>query len=160
MIRASSDCSIRREDIPVLADHYLRQFFREHSREPQRLARETLAALEVYPWPGNVRELKNAMESIAVFHQGGEVMPADLPSEIRDAVGIVTVEPAPGSESRPPASAPISPTTMADVEREAILAALGRTGGRRAEAAKLLEIGLRTLQRKLKEYKLHGYFEG
>ena len=49
--------------------------------------------------------------------------------------------------------------TMADIEREAILAALERTGGRRAEAARQLEIGLRTLQRKLKEYKEQGYYE-
>jgi DNA-binding NtrC family response regulator len=48
---------------------------------------------------------------------------------------------------------------MAEVEREAILATLAHTGGRRAEAARLLDIGLRTLQRKLKEYKQHGHWE-
>ncbi|MCZ7651172.1 MAG: hypothetical protein M5U13_08455 [Thermoanaerobaculia bacterium] len=48
---------------------------------------------------------------------------------------------------------------MAEVERDAILSTLARTGGRRAEAARLLDIGLRTLQRKLKEYKEQGYWE-
>ena len=48
---------------------------------------------------------------------------------------------------------------MADIERDAILAALERTGGRRIEAARLLDIGLRTLQRKLKDYKEQGFYE-
>ncbi|MBP8846265.1 MAG: hypothetical protein KBI26_10620, partial [Thermoanaerobaculia bacterium] len=52
-----------------------------------------------------------------------------------------------------------TPRTMAEVEREAILATLAHTGGRRAEAARLLDIGLRALQRKLKEYKQHGHWE-
>ena len=149
----------RRDDIALLADHYLRQFCKEHVREPKQLGRDALAGLEAYAWPGNVRELRNAMESIAIFHQGGEIGAADLPAEIRTAVGIVVAEPSALPAAPPPSRAP-SPVTMADIERETILGTLAKTGGRRAEAAKRLDIGLRTLQRKLKEYKAQGLFEG
>ena len=61
--------------------------------------------------------------------------------------------------SSPSPREPDSPKTMADIEREAILSTLQKTGGRRVEAARLLDIGLRTLQRKLKEYKDQGRYE-
>ncbi|HSM14378.1 MAG TPA: sigma-54 dependent transcriptional regulator [Thermoanaerobaculia bacterium] len=157
----------RAVDIPLIAEHYLRQFCREHGREPKRLSHDAVEALQAYAWPGNVRELKNAMESVVVFHQGELVEPADLPAEIREALG---VEGRPASPPNELAAAPGSAVafrsavaddshTMADIERDAILAALERSGGRRAEAARQLEIGLRTLQRKLKEYREQGYYE-
>lgn len=157
----------RIEDLPVLADHFLRTLAREHGREVPRLSNEALSVLARYRWPGNVRELRNAMEWLVIFHGGRIVEPADLPEEIRSAFGI---------EGRPIGSAAAAAEddaravelegarhsggkTLADLEREAILQALERTGGRRAEAAKLLDIGLRTLQRKLKEYKEQGYYQ-
>jgi len=152
----------RREDIPIIAEHYLRAFCKEHGREPKRFTSEAVAAIEDYPWPGNVRELKNAMESMVVFHRGEEVEPADLPAEIRAVLGVEGRAPAPVAEGPAPVAAPApppGPKTMADIEREAILAMLERTGGRRVEAARRLDIGLRTLQRKLKEYKDQGYFQ-
>ncbi len=148
----------RREDIALLADHYLRQFCKEQGRSPKRLGSRARAALEAYGWPGNVRELKNAMESVAIFHRGDEVDAADLPIEIRAAAVLsgasLLAATSPATEGQA-----ASPARMADVEREAILAALAKTGGRRAEAAKLLDIGLRTLQRKLKEYRQLGFLE-
>ena len=112
-----------------------------------------------------MRELKNAMESIVVFHRGTAVDAPDLSPEIRAAAGVEgRASPPPFGEGErremEPAGGGEEERTMADIEREAILAALDRTGGRRAEAAKLLDIGLRTLQRKLKEYKLQGHFGG
>jgi DNA-binding NtrC family response regulator len=154
----------RTEDIPMLAEHYLKQFCKEHGRDPKRLTPRAVEALQAFPWPGNVRELKNAMESMVVFHRGPEVTAGDLPVEIRQAVG-VPEEPARAATDGDghPALEPAATSgelTMADIERQAIFAALERTGGRRAEAAKLLDIGLRTLQRKLKEYKQLGLFGG
>jgi DNA-binding NtrC family response regulator len=153
----------RQEDIPLIAEHYLRQFCKEHGRETKQLTPRAVEALRQYGWPGNVRELKNAMESIVVFHRGSYVDAPDMPQEIRAAIGIEGRSEAPVA-SEEMAEAPTEPgseeRTMADIEREAILAALDRTGGRRAEAAKLLDIGLRTLQRKLKDYKLQGHFGG
>jgi DNA-binding NtrC family response regulator len=168
----------RIDDIPLIAEHYLRGFCADHGKPEKQLSGDAVAALQRYPWPGNVRELKNAIESVVVFHQGEVVGPGDLPLEIRQAIGLPiiprsTVGAAPAAEPEPePAAgasvlspgAAIQPAagelrTMDEIERQAILETLERTGGRRAEAAKLLGIGLRTLQRKLKEYKARGFWQ-
>ena len=159
----------RDDDIPLLAEHYLNLISREHGRDAKRFSREAIAALRAYAWPGNVRELRNAIESIVVFHRADEVRVSDLSPEIRVLAREVEAEPSEREAtraSRPeavdsgsPAAPSPGPRTMSDIEREAILATLGKTGGRRVEAAKLLDIGLRTLQRKLKEYKAQGYYE-
>ncbi len=139
-------------DIPLLADHYLDRFCRDHGQEPKRLSPETLEALGRHPWPGNVRELRNLLESVVIFHRGDVVGVGDLPAELRGPSGI--------SEPEGPVQSPVGrPRTMAEIERQAILETLARTGGRRAEAAKILQIGLRTLQRKIKEYRELGYLE-
>jgi DNA-binding NtrC family response regulator len=140
----------RPSDLPLLAEHYLAAFCAEHGKPVKRLAPDALAALQAFPWPGNVRELRNALESLVIFHQGDTIGAADLPPELRrelPAAMPMPVQP-PGAELR----------TMDEIERRAILETLERIGGRRAEAAHLLGIGLRTLQRKLKDYKLQGFF--
>jgi len=139
-------------DIPLLAEHFLARYCADHGKEPKRFTQDVLDALAAHRWPGNVRELKNQMEALVVFHQGDEVHLEDLPFELRSA----GVQPAADGRVQPQ-SGPVK--TMAEIERQAILETLDRTGGHRAEAAKLLEIGLRTLQRKLKEYREEGYFE-
>jgi len=135
-------------DLPILCEHFLDLFCEEHGRPPMRLTPAALDALGRRAWPGNVRELKNTIESIVIFHVGGDITVDDLPSEIRS-----------GAAAEPEAGVQIphgEPRTMAEIERMAILETLERTGGRRAEAAKVLGIGLRTLQRKLKEYRVQG----
>ncbi|MGE0639254.1 MAG: sigma-54-dependent transcriptional regulator [Thermoanaerobaculia bacterium] len=158
----------REDDIPRLAEHYLNLITREHGREPKRFSREAIAALRAYGWPGNVRELRNAIESIVVFHRTNDVRVSDLPPEIRALAGSVEEDAgAEGTEREPVKEVaesrrePVSsgPRTMSDIERDAILETLQKTGGRRVEAARLLDIGLRTLQRKLKEYKDQGHYE-
>ncbi len=99
-----------------------------------------------------MRELKNLVESLVIFHEGDEIGVGDLPPEVRDAVTVSTT----GTPVQPVTG---EPRKMADIERQAILETLERTGGHRAKAADLLEIGLRTLQRKLKEYKEAGFLE-
>jgi DNA-binding NtrC family response regulator len=139
-------------DIPLLAEHYLRHFCEEDGRELVGISPRALEALTAHTWPGNVRELKNMLESLVIFHQGDEIDLDDLPSELRTdiAAGGSSVVQAATGEVR----------TMAEIERQAILETLERTGGKRAEAAKLLGIGLRTLQRKLREYREQGQFQG
>ena len=141
----------RPEDVPLLAEHFLNLFTEEHGKPPKRLAPEALELLARFPWPGNVRQLKNVIESVVVFHQGDVVEPSDLPAEVRDAA---TVSAAGGRVQ----SAVGGTRTMEEIERQAILETLARTGGHRAKAADLLGIGLRTLQRKLKEYKDAGFY--
>jgi DNA-binding NtrC family response regulator len=141
----------RPEDILPLVDHFVEHFNRQLSRRVKRLSPELLDILRGHPWPGNVRELRNVIENVVLFCQGEELTPADLPPEYRQAA-------APRDESAPAGSPPSRepaaylPRPMADIEREAILGALAFTQGHRAKAANVLGIGLRTLQRKLKEY--------
>jgi transcriptional regulator with PAS, ATPase and Fis domain len=142
----------RPSDIPPLLEHFLVQFCQEHGKPPKVLSTDALELLSRYSWPGNVRELKNVMESAVIFHQEGEITVADLPAEVRDSSTL-------SAAGAPVQSVVGEPRTMAVIERQAILETLGRTGGHRARAADILGIGLRTLQRKLKEYKDEGFIQ-
>jgi DNA-binding NtrC family response regulator len=148
----------RGADLLLLAEHYLGIFCKEHGKPVKTLTPEALQALQAHSWPGNVRELRNVLESLVIFHQGDAIQVADLPPELRG--GAAAEASAPTSvavAASAPAAAPQQLRTMDEIERQAILDTLRRTGGRRAEAAQLLGIGLRTLQRKLKDYKLQGF---
>ncbi|HJX28347.1 MAG TPA: sigma-54 dependent transcriptional regulator [Thermoanaerobaculia bacterium] len=141
-------------DLQQLSDHFLGIFCQEHGKPTKRLSPEALEMLARYPWPGNVRELRNVMESVVVFHQGEVVQPGDLPLEVRESTTL-----SPVAAGGPAQAAGVETRTMADIERQAILETLARTGGHRAKAADMLGIGLRTLQRKLKEYKDEGFLQ-
>ncbi len=139
-------------DLPLIAEHFLEEFSETESKPSLALGSRAAAALSHYSWPGNVRELRNVLESVAVFHPGGEIGLEDLPPEFRDqATGEAALLPVQSLDG--------APMTMAEIEQRAILDTLERTGGKRAEAARLLDIGLRTLQRKLKEYREQGVAE-
>jgi DNA-binding NtrC family response regulator len=114
--------------------------------------------LMTLPWEGNVRELRNLVESLVVLAPQDEIRIEDLPSEYRDPAA-ATVKPL-EQEPDPPPAAEGEALTMDEIERRAILQALERTGGNRTQAAEMLGIGLRTLQRKLKEYRISGRADG
>jgi DNA-binding NtrC family response regulator len=149
----------RKDDIPLLVERFRDLFAHEHEKGVTGVSGPALAALVDYPWPGNVRELKNVIESAVLFAAGPKIDLADLPPAVRAAAppgageGTDT-----GSAATRPATASFVGKTMAEIEREAILTTLQVTGGNRRRAAELLDIGLRTLQRKLKEYR--GETEG
>jgi len=132
----------RVEDIPILVGHFVERFNGELGRSVRGIEPQLMAVLRSHPWPGNVRELRNVVENMVLFCRGDELTLADLPSEYRQVRPAGALEPAGGWAPRP----------MAEIEREAILKTLELTDGHRAKAAQLLDIGLRTLQRKLKEY--------
>jgi len=141
----------RVDDLPLLAEHFLEQFCGEHGRSGKRLSQEALGVLKRYPWPGNVRELRNFVESMVIFHEGSVIEAGDLPAEFRYSRS---------AEDEPPVQvAHGEPRRMAEIERLAILETLELTKGKRAEAARILGIGLRTLQRKLKDYQAEGHSE-
>ena len=148
----------RREDIPILLKHFLELFARENGREGMRFGAEAMRLLVQARWEGNVRELRNMVESLVVLAPHEEIGVEDLPEEYRK----VSREPAPASASaadegqRPAEDAGGEGLTMEEIERRAILSALEKTGGNRTQAAGMLGIGLRTLQRKLKEYRMAG----
>ena len=141
----------RPEDILPLVDHFVDHFNRQLGRRVRRLAPALLDALRGLAWAGNVRELRNVVENMVLFCQGEELSTADLPPEYRHT-GVVSPAAEAIGEGGATAPGPYVPRPMADIEKEAILGALAFTRGHRAKAAGLLGIGLRTLQRKLKEY--------
>jgi len=135
----------RPEDIPLLAEHFLDLYCREHGRSPKRLSPEALEVLQAAPWPGNVREFRNVLESLVIFHEGDQIEIADLPVGLRGGSS-------PGAATGR-IQIPGRLRTMSEIERQAILETLEIQGGHRANTAEALGIGLRTLQRKLKEYR-------
>jgi len=153
----------RREDIPLLANHFLAQFARENGREGMRFSAEAMRWLVGARWEGNVRELRNIVESMVVLAPGHVIEANDLPEEVRpDGETAPPALPAEGAPpwAPPPSTAPSADSgavpaglTMDEIERRAILQALEATGGNRTKAAEMLGIGLRTLQRKLKDYR-------
>ncbi len=132
----------RRADIPHLVDAFLEELSRANAVRPKRVTPEAMAALESYQWPGNVRELKNILESVLVSSAGDVIGLDDLPpSVVREAARAERRDLAPG-------------TTLADMERELIRRTLEHVGGNRTHAASMLGIGVRTLQRKIREFAL------
>ncbi|HEV8267864.1 MAG TPA: sigma-54 dependent transcriptional regulator [Thermoanaerobaculia bacterium] len=142
----------RREDIPLLVERFRDVFAKEHDRPVTGISSSALAALTAYDWPGNVRELKNVVESAVLFAPGAKIDVDELPDSIRGKR-----EAGEGGAAAEAASAVSSHLligkTMAEIEKDAILTALQTSGGNRRKAAEKLGIGLRTLQRKLKEYR-------
>jgi len=132
----------RREDIPLLASAFLKEFCEENVRPVLRISPGAMAHLQNYEWPGNVRQLRNAIEGMVVMAAGDELTVRDLPREIQRA------EP-PNKALELHVGA-----TLASAERELIRATLLETEGNRAKASRMLGIGRKTLYRKLEEYGL------
>ena len=148
----------RREDIPLLAAHFLQRATRELGEDAKHFAADTLDYLADLPWPGNVRQLQNTCRWLAVMVSGREVRIGDLPPELRDGPQRSAVanweralaawtEEALAKEDGPP----VLETALPAFESILIRAALGHTGGRRIEAAALLGWGRNTLTRKIVE---------
>jgi len=135
----------RREDIPLLVDHFFAHFKKEIARENLTLSPAVMKCLDGARWEGNVRELRNLLESLVVMATRSIVDVWDLPEPYRQAASGA-------SESHQVTSSTAAPRTMEEIEEEAILRTLRETEGNRTKAAEILGIGLRTLQRKLKEY--------
>jgi DNA-binding NtrC family response regulator len=131
----------RRQDIPLLADHFLERLNRG-SDQPHTLADEAMKLMLAYDWPGNVRELENCLERGCAFATGPVISLTDLPSAICEARSSRT-----GSED---GIAKI--ISMAELEKQTILSTIEQLHGDKLLAARLLGIGKTTLYRKLKEY--------
>ncbi len=136
----------REGDVLLLANHFLDLLAKQNEREGMEFTADALKCLVDGPWEGNVRELRNLVESLVVLAPSRIIGVEDLPEEYR------TVSAAPGSV--PGGGDAIPPgLTMQELERRAIFQALEQTAGNRTQAAEQLGIGLRTLQRKLKDYR-------
>ncbi len=145
----------RREDIPLLVDAFIKDFNRENGRNITGISRGAMRLLQRYDWPGDVRELKNIIEGMIVFAPDGAILSVeDMPDNVLESLGIGHLSDGiPESDSAFKRMRIPVGTSLAEVERIAIEETLKATGGNKAQAAKTLRIGLRTLYRKLKEYK-------
>jgi two-component system response regulator HydG len=142
----------RREDIPLLAAHFLDRISREHNRK-FTLSDEALRTMMRHDWPGNVRELENSLERATALSSGPVLHLGDLPTQLQQQglqLNLDARRAAAGEEAGAAAVPGVKP--LADLEREAILSAIRTLNGDKLQAAKLLGIGKTTLYRKLKEY--------
>ncbi len=133
----------RKDDLPLLIDHFLKELATKHGKPVPRVTESVRKILLAAHWPGNVRELRNMLESMMLLDFDGILGPDDLPDE---SMGNASSAPAGGADS-------LIGKPLADVERFYIEKALELTGNNREEAAKLLDIGERTLYRNLQKWK-------
>jgi two-component system response regulator AtoC len=137
----------RAEDIPILCQHFLKEFSEKNSKPLDGITAETCDLMAAYRWPGNVRELRNTVEKMVVLARGPKLTPRDIPRHIREAVK------RPAEAGGHPLPAAESPASLADVERRLIEETLGRCGGNVTRAAAELGVSRRTLHRKLNAWK-------
>ncbi|HYQ80277.1 MAG TPA: sigma-54 dependent transcriptional regulator, partial [Anaeromyxobacteraceae bacterium] len=152
----------RREDIPLLVQHFIEKYDRRLGKKVERLDEEALQVLVRYPWPGNIRELENLVERSVLFADGPVITEAQLPETLRErppgavapiaAVGPLGAIAAPSGASMKE----IVRQAQAELERELITRALEETGGNVTRAAKRLQISRKSLQIKMKELGLRG----
>jgi transcriptional regulator with PAS, ATPase and Fis domain len=152
----------RPEDIEPLARHLLNDM---GGTTPPELEPQALEALRAYSWPGNVRQLKNCLERAVILSNNGRVTINELPPEVvRPSVPVAAfttpvaqpgaaVDLSSGAGSFAP-NVGSSPTSLRDVERQQILAALEQTGWHRGKTAEILGISPSTLYRRLRDYNL------
>jgi DNA-binding NtrC family response regulator len=132
----------RREDIPILAEHFVARFSQLHKKPIRGLDARAMARLCAAPWPGNVRQLENVIEQAVVLADSETLTEHDLCRDVRHVVRDVPDEVEPALPLR-------------EVERRHILRVLEATGGNRTETARRLGISVRCLQYKLKSYLEH-----
>jgi DNA-binding NtrC family response regulator len=130
----------RKKDIPAIAEFYLRGFAAKANKHIHGMSKEFLERLQQHEWKGNIRELKNIIERAVILSDGGELTLENLPADLQVS----------GLRH----TGPISAFDLASVEKLHIQRVLNHTRGNKTEAARLLNIGLTTLYRKIEEYKL------
>jgi len=130
----------RKKDIPAIAEYYLRFFSRKSNNRIDGMSKDFLDHLQQHEWKGNIRELKNIIERAVILSDGPQLTVDNLPSELQGA-GLRL-------------AGPLSAFDLASVEKLHIQRVLNHTRGNKTEAARLLNIGLTTLYRKIEEYKL------
>jgi DNA-binding NtrC family response regulator len=136
----------RRDDIPLLAGHFMARFAAEHGIEAPGISPFTLSRMKAYDWPGNVRELENFIERSVIMYPGGAGFPFDLPRATPGNGGAALLGRAVDED-----------WTLERLEREYLLSTLERCRWQQGTVAALLGINRRTIHRKLKRYREEGF---
>jgi DNA-binding NtrC family response regulator len=156
----------RREDIPLLVDHFIAKFNERLRKQVTSIASDAIERLVAHPWPGNIRELENLMERTVLFCEGPQIRASDLPPEISHLRAVTLPSLAPISVETTgmgtPGPAGLAAGSLKEavraqterVERELIQRALDETGGNVTQAARKLKISRKSLQTKMKEFGL------
>ena len=131
----------RKEDIPLLSDHFIERLNRKKSKTILGLSQETLAVLMRHDWPGNIRELENVIEYTFVLCREGLIQPSCLPEYLKIFASCPL---------------PLDCPSLQDMEKRTILEALERNQWRRVATARELRIHKNTLRRKIEHYNLLG----
>lgn len=144
----------RREDIPLLAMHFLRKAALDGKHKVTGISREAMEAIESYNWPGNIRQLEWAIERGVLLGEGEQIRLEDLPPEILQPDGDHATPESPAAASAPTDGLEplIEEKTWEEHEKAKILEALQRTSGNITRAAQLLGMTFRTLQYRLEKY--------
>ena len=140
----------RREDIPLLVQHFVEKLNRSFGRNVKGTAGRAMEMLQRYRWPGNVRELRNVVERAVILLQGDVIQPSDLPPEIRVASS------ASGGSNTCPFVLPEEGVDLEAVERGLLEQALGRTNGNQSAAARLLGITRYALRYRMEKFGVDG----
>ncbi len=145
----------RRQDIPMLAHHFLQKYAGTSTHAVRGFLPETMTLLETYHWPGNVRELENAVERAVSLSHGPLIMPEDLPEAIRNGIAVAEKRTGPSGERQDEAR-----LTLEEVEKRHLIRVLKETKGNKVQAAKILGIDRRTLYRMAERFGLDVGEEG
>jgi DNA-binding NtrC family response regulator len=142
----------RREDIPLLAQHFVRKSCRDNGLPAKTINQEALRVLMAHDWPGNIRQFENAVEhAVALAAATNDIGPESLPAEVRERAGSLVM---------PALSIPDEginfTSVVSQVERELILRCLEKTGGNKRQAARLLNLSRTTFIDKLQRLNLEG----
>lgn len=135
----------RREDIPVLAEYFLKKFRERHQLPRLSLGIDTLEALGRYAWPGNVRQLENVIERLVVLARGDNVQVDELPTELREWKSRI---------ARIDLKLPDDGIDLEQIEKEILLRALEKHGGNQTRAARYLNISRKTLIYRMEKFGL------
>lgn len=138
------DLKDRREDIPLLVNHFLQKFAQQHGEPGRRFSSEAMRVLMTHSWPGNVRELENAVEHALTMGSDDILTMDDLPSSVTSPERDVVEE------------AVLDNVPLAEVERRYIVKILEKMSGHQIKTAQILGIDRRTLYRRLRQYGYGG----
>ena len=136
----------RREDIPLLANHFLQKFSSENQRDIIEIDPSAMSLLTAWPWPGNIRELSNVIERAVVMNTGAVIFAEDLPTQFRQSVSHAS-----GIKPAQPGERNLKEEIKRE-ERRIIMEVLEQQEGNRTRTALMLGISRRALMYKLQEY--------